>query len=119
MIFRPERHLETAEHKAETDPRNFVFGFGRRICPGRYVADNALFITMAQTLAVFNIKKPLDANGEVIEPQVKFEAGAISHPLPYKASIEPRSKEHEDLVRSAEKIYPWEDSDAKELEALN
>lgn len=119
MVFRPERHLDTPGHKAEPDPRNFIFGYGRRICPGRWVADNALFITMAQSLAVFNIDKPIDATtGKPIEPEVKFEPGAISHPLPYKTSIKPRSKKHEELIRAAEKDYPWEESDAKELENI-
>ncbi|KAI8939724.1 hypothetical protein NX059_003472 [Plenodomus lindquistii] len=118
MAFRPERHLDTPDHKAETDPRNFVFGYGRRICPGRFVADDALFVTISQTLAVFNVQKPTDANGEVVEPEVKFEPGAISHPLPYKAVIVPRSEEHKALIIETEKLYPWEKSDAKELEGI-
>lgn len=119
MAFRPQRHLSYPGHKAEPDPRNFIFGYGRRICPGRWVADNALFVTIAQTLAVFSIEKPVDAEtGEIIEPQVKFEPGTISHPLPYKASIKARSKLHADLIRAAEQEYPWEESDAKELESI-
>jgi cytochrome P450 len=37
--FKPERHLyEPGENKG-LDPREYVFGFGRRICPGRDLAD--------------------------------------------------------------------------------
>lgn len=115
MAFRPERFLETPTHKPEPDPRNFIFGFGRRICPGRYVADNALFITIAQTLAVFTIGKLVE-NGKVVEPEIKFEPGMVSHPVPYRISIKPRSKVHEELIKAAEQEYPWEESDAKELE---
>ncbi|KAL6704260.1 hypothetical protein ACN47E_008428 [Coniothyrium glycines] len=119
MAFRPERHLDTAGHKPEPDPRNFIYGYGRRICPGRYVADNALFITIAQSLAVFTIQQPIDqVTGTYIEPEVKFEPGAISHPLPYKTSIKPRSEKHEELIRAAEEEYPWEESHAKELENI-
>ena len=118
MSFKPERYLETATHSPEPDPRNFIFGFGRRICPGRFVADNALFITIAQSLAVFDVTKAVDANGKTIEPEVKFEPGAISHPMPYQNSIKPRSPRHEQLIKSAEDIYPWEESDAKDLEAV-
>jgi len=117
MSFRPERFLDTPTHKAELDPRNFIFGFGRRICPGRYVADNALFITIAQTLAVFNIGKLVE-NGKVVEPELKFEPGMVSHPAPYRISIKPRSKGHEELIKAAENEYPWEESDAKELESV-
>ena len=119
MAFRPERHLDTPDHKAEPDPRNFIFGYGRRICPGRWVADNALFITIAQTLAVFDVTKPIDEKtGEVIEPEVQFQPGAVSHPLPFKTAIKPRSEKHAELVRAAEKVYPWEKSDAEELESV-
>ena len=45
--FSPERHIDTPTHKAEYDPHNFNFGYGRRICLGRHVADNALFLTIA------------------------------------------------------------------------
>ncbi|MCJ1364085.1 hypothetical protein MMC16_003194 [Acarospora aff. strigata] len=114
MTFRPERFLETPTHKPEPDPRKFIFGYGRRICPGRYVADNALFITIAQFLAVFNVEKLVE-NGKVVEPEVKFEPGMISHPIPYRTSIKPRSKVHEELIKAAEQEYPWEESDAKEL----
>ncbi|KAI4616762.1 hypothetical protein J4E83_006342 [Alternaria metachromatica] len=119
MVFRPERFLETPTHKSEPDPRNFIFGYGRRICPGRYVADNALFITIAQTLAVFDITKFVDGDGRVVEPEVKFEPGAISHPVPYRCSIKPRSEAHERLIKASEKLFPWEESDAKELENIS
>ena len=115
MIFRPERFLETENHKAEPDPRNVIFGFGRRICPGRYVADNALYITISQTLAVFNVEKLVE-NGQVVEPDIKFEPGVVSHPVPYRISIKPRSKVHEDLIRAGQEEYPLEESDAKELQ---
>ncbi|KAG9247444.1 cytochrome P450 [Calycina marina] len=115
MAFRPERFIDTATHKSEPDPRNFVFGFGRRVCPGRYVADNALFVTIAQALAVFSIEKPVE-NGVVVEPEIRFEAGLVSHPVPYRVAIKPRSKLHEDLIKASELKYPWEESDAKALE---
>ncbi|RYN29574.1 O-methylsterigmatocystin oxidoreductase [Alternaria tenuissima] len=118
MVFRPERFLETPTHKSEPDPRNFIFGYGRRICPGRYVADNALFITIAQTLAVFNVTKSVDENGRIVEPEIKFEPGAISHPVPFCCSIKPRSDAHEQLIKASEQLYPWEESDSKELESI-
>ncbi|KAF1842847.1 cytochrome P450 [Cucurbitaria berberidis CBS 394.84] len=113
--FRPERFLDTPTHKAEPDPRTWTFGYGRRVCPGRYVADNALFITIAQVLAVFNIEKPVDANGKPVEPALEFEPGVVSHPVPYRAIIKPRSEVHEKLIKQSELQYPWEPSDAKAL----
>jgi len=115
MAFRPERFLDTPTHKAEPDPRNVIFGFGRRICPGRYVADNALFMTIAQTLSVYNIGKLVE-NDKVVEPEIDFEPGIVSHPKPYRISIEPRSEVHKELIKSVKQLYPYEESDAKELE---
>lgn len=114
MKFNPSRFISTPTFDAEPDPRNVIFGFGRRICPGRYIADNALFVTIAQTLAVFDIKKLVE-NGKVVELEIKFTPGIVSHPVPYRVDIKPRSEVHEKLIIEAEKEWPWEESDAKEL----
>lgn len=92
------------------------FGFGRRVCPGRQIADASLFLTIANTLAVFDVKKPLGEDGKEIEPPVDFTPGIISHPTPYKCRIIPRSQEHKQLISDFEKDHPFEDSDAKDLE---
>ncbi|KAI1089026.1 cytochrome P450 [Rostrohypoxylon terebratum] len=63
ITFNPERFLEPEGHKLEPDPYMFAFGFGRRICPGRYLADNALYLNTVQTLATFKISKYLE-NGQ-------------------------------------------------------
>mgnify|MGYP006877418776 CR=1 FL=1 len=57
-------------------------------------------------------------NGETVEPKVAFEPGLVSHPVPYRVSIKPRSEECETLVRQAEEVFPWGESDAPELEGL-
>ncbi|KAJ3962410.1 hypothetical protein N0V92_000887 [Colletotrichum tropicale] len=112
--FRPERFLGA---EPETDPRRYVFGFGRRICPGKILADNSLYLNFAQSLAVFDIGKPV-ANGQEYEPEFKPLPGAISHVAPYEATIKPRSPRHEQLIRSIEQRFPWQESDAKGLEAV-
>ena len=57
--FRPERFLSVDGSTPERDPNEFVFGFGRRLCPGRYLADVELYLVVATTLALFNIERPL------------------------------------------------------------
>lgn len=117
MVFCPERYITTPTHTAEPDPRAWTFGYGRRVCPGRYVADNALFTTIAQSLAVFDIKKPVE-NGKTIEPKIEFECGIVSHPVPYRLTIEPRDEKRRELIKKAEELYPWDKSDASSLEAM-
>lgn len=113
MVFKPERFLAEGGGEVEPDPRTFVFGFGRRICPGRLLADNALYLNIVQTLAVFDISKVAGH-----DPTVKFTPGVVSHPEPYSAQIKPRSSHHEHMIRSTETDYPFEQGDAQVLQSL-
>lgn len=110
MRFKPERFLG---EQPDPDPHTMCFGFGRRVCPGRVLADMSVYLTIAQSLAVFKISTPAG-----IHNKAEFEAGIISHPIPYKADIRPRSEEHEKLIRRVEVEHPWQESDAKYLEAV-
>ncbi|KAH9913262.1 uncharacterized protein B0H18DRAFT_1126463 [Fomitopsis serialis] len=51
--FRPERFLSPEIE----EPRNIVFGYGRRLCPGRLFADTTLFLAIASVAATLNIEK--------------------------------------------------------------
>lgn len=97
----------------ELDPHGMVFGFGRRVCPGRFLADNTLYLSIAQSLAVFDVKKPKGDGDIDIGPN--FLPGVISHPVPWRFSIAPRSFEHEALIKAVEKEHPWQKSDASNL----
>ncbi|OCH95809.1 cytochrome P450 [Obba rivulosa] len=77
------------------------FGFGRRMCPGRYLAINTVWITVATTAAAFNIKKPLDENGVPIEPVVQSTPGSLVRPLPFQCCVMPRSEAAAALIRQA------------------
>lgn len=52
--FDPERFLKP---KLELDPREFVFGFGRRICPGNELAFQTIWIMTASVLWAFKLKR--------------------------------------------------------------
>ncbi|KAF7760418.1 hypothetical protein Agabi119p4_11094 [Agaricus bisporus var. burnettii] len=79
-----------------------VFGYGRRVCPGRYFGLNALFLMIAHTLAVFDIKPALDENGKEIEFKADVTGGVISHPVPFQCRIVPCSKAAIDLIRNSD-----------------
>ncbi|KAM0559990.1 hypothetical protein ACHAPJ_003945 [Fusarium lateritium] len=112
--FDPERYIEP---RNEPDPSDYAFGYGRRICPGRYLAEDSVFLTIARLLAVFNMTKAVDENGKEVDVVVDGTPGLISHPVDYAYSITPRSDKHVELVRSAERQNPWEDSDASLLKS--
>jgi cytochrome P450 len=113
MTFNPERFLPTPDRKLpERDPHMLVFGFGRRACPGRTLADANVFLTVAQALTVFSISKPIE-NGVVQDIPLKFLPGVISHPAPFKVTVLPRSEMHERIIRELGEQHPWEKSDAE------
>ncbi|CCO35411.1 O-methylsterigmatocystin oxidoreductase OS=Aspergillus flavus (strain ATCC 200026 / FGSC A1120 / NRRL 3357 / JCM 12722 / SRRC 167) GN=ordA PE=2 SV=1 [Rhizoctonia solani AG-1 IB] len=51
--FNPARFLGP---KAEPDPRKYIFGFGRRVCPGLHVANNSSWVMCAGLLSVFDFQ---------------------------------------------------------------
>ena len=78
MTYNPDRFLGTPSRPAERDPRDFAFGFGRRICPGKELADASIFMTLAMVLSVFNIEKAKDSTGKILEPVAEYTSGVIS-----------------------------------------
>ncbi|KGO45758.1 Cytochrome P450 [Penicillium expansum] len=114
MKFNPDRFLECEDGIApECDPQKVVFGFGRRICPGRFLADASLFLTISKSLAVFDIAKSVGEDGKEIDLPDEFSPGIISHPSPFRVQVRPRSKHAEMLIRSVELEDPWLEGDSK------
>ncbi|KAK7692059.1 hypothetical protein QCA50_005464 [Cerrena zonata] len=92
--FNPDRYLHPNPNR---NPREFIFGFGRRICPGLNLADTSVFFTCAMVLATFDISKAVE-NGVIIEPSGEYTAGSISHPKEFKCSIKPRTSKASSLI---------------------
>lgn len=115
-VFEPERYMKPRE---EPNPRGFVFGYGRRKCPGRFFADSVLLLNVAQTLAVFNLKKVVGPDGVEIEPLLKPTPGVASHPKPFPITAVPRSAKHAELVRKLGYDLSQDQGDAHELNCSN
>ncbi|KAF8211924.1 cytochrome P450 [Mycena galopus ATCC 62051] len=98
MLFDPSRFIASDGHVPEPDPRDIIFGFGRRVCPGKLVADASMFIVCAMTLATFTIAPAVKPDGEVIELVEDYDAGSISGPAPFACSIKPRSGDAAALI---------------------
>jgi cytochrome P450 len=87
--FLPERFLTPGVK----DP-TIAFGFGRRqglfnltcnflimlvrICPGRYLADNSIYIAVASILSAFDITSSRDDKGKEIPVRAAFRSGFFS-----------------------------------------
>ncbi|PCH39679.1 cytochrome P450 [Wolfiporia cocos MD-104 SS10] len=92
--FWPERFQEMSANEAQQkNPSNFIFGFGRRICPGRHFADENIWLAIACTASLFNIQKARDIHGREITPDAAFSSGFVSHPKQFQCEIGPRSED--------------------------
>ncbi|OCH86925.1 cytochrome P450 [Obba rivulosa] len=91
--FLPERFLDASW--PVVDPSTWAFGFGRRICPGRFLAENSLFIFIATLLSAFNISPP--ENGEI---NAHFKGFSTNLLEPFGCRITPRSGTKANLVEA-------------------
>ncbi|TFY56487.1 hypothetical protein EVJ58_g7612 [Rhodofomes roseus] len=75
--FDPERFMGLSEAKSEeTDPRRIVFGFGRRLCPGRLLADSSIFLAAANIISAFDVRTSRTQDGQEIPLVPSFTTGA-------------------------------------------
>lgn len=114
--FDPDRFLEP---RNEPDPMTHTFGYGRRVCPGRFFADSGLYLNIAQSLAAFNINKAVGKDGKEVEVNVKPKPGILTYPTEFGFHVEPRSEKHVQLIRQLERQHPWKASDAELLESVD
>jgi len=96
--FEPDRFLE----RGSRDP-TIVFGFGRRICPGRHLVERTLFLTIASILHIYRIDKPVHMK---IKPELKdytFTSGLVVQPEAFECSISARFPDAISLVQDVGK----------------
>jgi cytochrome P450 len=77
FTFKPERFIGS-----DVDPRvpaavDYAFGFGRRVCPGRWMAHAFVWVVVASVLSSFRIEKVV-RDGRVIEPTGAFSPGILA-----------------------------------------
>lgn len=104
LDFRPERFLKpesgeldrTAPDPLETGP----FGYGRRICPGRFASDDALFLLAACLLYTYELSLPKDQNGtqKAFPNRLECHSQNIAMPLPFECSVALRSQACANLI---------------------
>ncbi|KAG2076404.1 cytochrome P450-like protein, partial [Suillus decipiens] len=98
--FVPERFINVNGISTGGDPAQFVFSFGRRICPdlGQYAADASLWSAIVTILATLDISSAKDGQGKDINFTPKFTTGLSRHPMIFPCSISTRSHIHSGLV---------------------
>ncbi|KAF8752973.1 cytochrome P450 [Rhizoctonia solani] len=86
-VFKPERYLG---NEPAPDPATYGFGFGRRVCPGRHIALQSLWLVISNILANFEISRFRTPDGEEVTPGEEYTSGILSRPLPFKNVIKLR-----------------------------
>jgi len=91
--FKPERHLDTGNVR-----QHYAFGAGRRICPGSFLAEKSLFLSISRLIWAFRIENALDAQGNKIEVPI-IDEKLSSTVLPrFKVRFVPR---HDNVLKLA------------------
>ncbi|KAF8834141.1 cytochrome P450 [Paxillus ammoniavirescens] len=89
--FTPERFLTAEGTLTDDNPAEYIFGFGRRICPGRYTGDASVWSAIATMLATLEFTYATDAEGKNIMFEPKYVNGLARHPESFPCRISPRS----------------------------
>ncbi|OAX34008.1 cytochrome P450 [Rhizopogon vinicolor AM-OR11-026] len=90
--FAPERFLDTCVENTALDPYSYAFGFGKRICPGRFFADNSIFLFVTGLIASFVIS-PAGPDERHTLLETPFRHGLMRFPESFQVCILPRSKQ--------------------------
>jgi cytochrome P450 len=92
--FLPERYLPKSKGGNGEPFFHATFGYGRRsfsvivflctdayllsrICPGRYLGYNSVFVALAYLISVFNMEKATTPDGQPITPAFDFCDGLV------------------------------------------
>ncbi|KAG2126244.1 cytochrome P450 [Suillus bovinus] len=89
--FIPERFLDVNGALTDDDPAGYVFGLGRRACPGRYAGDASVWSAIATMLATVDFSFAKDDNGKVIDFTPQFNPGLVRSLMNFPCNITLRS----------------------------
>jgi len=96
--FLPERFLDDSTGPFTSLNSINAYGFGRRVCVGKYMADNTVWLTIASVLATLNLGKPKDMDGNDIDIPEEYTNGFTREPKPFQCSITPRTPYAKTLI---------------------
>ncbi|KAJ6585681.1 cytochrome P450 [Mycena capillaripes] len=110
-LFEPTRHLDengqlTVVIPDTKDEGHHTFGFGRRICVGRHVANDSLFIDCANILWALSIEPFRDDNGVPLIPGLdeSIDTGLFVRPPMFRCSFKPRFPGATEIVANTKEL---------------
>lgn len=107
--FDPSRYegrtRPAADYAASSDYDNrdhYIYGSGRRICPGIHLAERSMFLGVAKLLWAFKFEQKLDAAGVPIpidtDPVTGYSEGFLVCPKKFECNVIPRSEARRDTI---------------------
>jgi cytochrome P450 len=75
-LFMPERFWGKMDSEAAHQVDS-VFGFGRRVCPGRAFAESSIFMLVSNIIATMDLTKAMNGAGVPITPPVEYTKSFI------------------------------------------
>ncbi|KAH8982276.1 cytochrome P450 [Lactarius akahatsu] len=111
--FRPERFLDadgkimSGPQAAEThDDGHGTYGFGKRACVGKHLANDSLFIYMATVLWAATLERARDQDGNEVPLDTDgfVDTGTIVKPAPYECKITPRFPEAVSILAAEKEL---------------
>jgi hypothetical protein len=108
-LFCPDRWI-----KNPTLPLS-VWGFGRRICPGRYLALKSMFFLTSRLLWGFNIQSPSGVNRDSLEciADRLIYHGVTEESRHFDAIFEVRDEKHRHLITEC-----WKDAERTDMDSI-
>ena len=76
--FNPERFIGRMDSEAAHQV-DAIFGFGRRVCPGKAFAEANVWLLMANIVAAMDIEKSVDEMGRPITPNPEYAGSFVRY----------------------------------------
>ncbi|ETS84929.1 hypothetical protein PFICI_02954 [Pestalotiopsis fici W106-1] len=90
--FDPDRYDRGEPHPSGN------FGFGRRKCPGNWLALASVYMFLATFLTIFELEQVIGEDGKPIVPEPGVSIGLGGHPTPFKCKVKVRNPEMARLI---------------------
>jgi cytochrome P450 len=91
-----EEYENVRRERKKRDPRTYVFGFGRRQCPGQNLVESSIWLLTAALLSVVDVRRPSiedeDGKEKVVKEEPDFNNSIFRTPDPFGVDIRPRSQ---------------------------
>ncbi|KAJ7601748.1 cytochrome P450 [Mycena rosella] len=99
MTWDEKVYSDPPEGREEPHP-TVVWGWGRRICPGRHLAHATLWMCVATVIGTLDISPVNGADGKPYIPKVEFTTGLTQEQVPFPCIIKARSERVKSLILS-------------------